>query len=163
MDRMRATVLVVFATAALAFAGSAAAMQPTTTQQQFHRSIPNFATCPGFAVDGEFEITRTDTIFYDSSGQPIREVLHVEFVGTLTNPLNGKFLLDSGRRVSTFDLVSGTGSSSGSRVDTVPGLGVVFQDTGRLVFDPNGDVIFAAGRHDELDGNLAPLCAYLAG
>jgi hypothetical protein len=160
---MRATVLVGFATAALAFAGSAAAMQPTTTTQQFHRSIPDFATCPGFTVDGEFDITRTDTIFYDNSGQPIREVLHVEFVGTLTNPLNGKFLLDAGQRVSTFDLLSGTGSSTGSRVDTVPGLGVVFQESGRLVFDPNGDVIFEAGPHDGLSGDLAPLCAYLAG
>jgi hypothetical protein len=160
---MRATVLVVIATAALAFAGSAAAMQPSTTTQQFHRSIPDFTACPGFSVDGEFDITRTDTIFYDNSGQPIREVLHIAFVGTLTNALNGKSVHDAGRRVSTFDLVTGTGSSTGGRVDTVPGLGVIYQDTGRLVFDPNGDVIFAAGQHDELVGNLAPLCAYLAG
>lgn len=160
---MRTTVLVVLATAALVFAASAAAKQPTATTQQFHRSIPDFAACPGFTIAGEFDITRTDTIFYDNSGQPIREVLHVEFTGTLTNPVNGKFVLDSGRRVSTFDLVTGAGSLSGSRVDTVPGLGIVYQESGRLVFDPNGDVSFEAGPHDGLDAAPATLCAYLAG
>jgi hypothetical protein len=151
------------ATAALALAASAAAKQPTATTQQFHRSIPDFAECPGFTVAGEFDIARTDTIFYGNSGQPIREVLHVEFAGTLTNPLNGKSVLDSGRRISTFDLVTGAGSSSGSRVDTVPGLGIVYQESGRLVFDPDGDVIFEAGPHDGLTEAPATLCAYLAG
>ena len=62
------------------------------------------------------------------------------------------------------DLVAGTTTFDGKgRVDTVPGLGVVFHVSGRMMFDANGDLIFEAAPHDDLDNNLGDLCGYLAG
>ena len=79
----------------------------------------------------------------------------------LSNPLTGKSLPDSGRFTLRIDLVTGTRTTDGRlRVDTAPGEGVVLQVVGRVVFYPDG-TIFEAGPHDDLDGNLGALCAYL--
>jgi len=63
----------------------------------------------------------------------------------------------------TIDPVSGTTTFDGKgRVDTVPGLGVVFHVSGRMMFDATGDLVFEAGPHDDLDNDLGGLCSYLA-
>jgi hypothetical protein len=149
--------------AMLAFAGTAAAVQPTTTTQQLHRSSPHFLSCPGFDVVADFDLTRVSTTFYDSNGNPIRVARHLGYTGTLTNPLTGKSLPDEGNVLITIDLVAGTTTFDGKgRVDTVPGLGVVFHVSGRMMFDAQGDLVFEAGPHDDLDSNLGGLCGYLA-
>jgi hypothetical protein len=148
----------------LVFAATAAAVQPTTTTQQFHRSSPHFLSCPGFDVVAEFDITRVSTTFYDSDGNAIRIARHLGYVGTLSNSLTGKSLADDGNVLITIDLVAGTTTFDGKgRVDTIPGLGVVFHVSGRMMFDAAGDLIFEAGPHDDLDNNLGDLCNYLAG
>jgi hypothetical protein len=43
----------------------------------------------------------------------------------------------------------------------LPGLGVVLMDRGRLIFDSDGQVLFEAGPHPELHGDLGDLCAVL--
>jgi hypothetical protein len=35
--------------------------------------------------------------------------------------------------------------------------------SGRMMFDAEGDLVFEAGPHDDLDNNLGRLCSYLAG
>jgi hypothetical protein len=148
----------------LAFAATAAAVQPTTTTQQFHRSSPHFLSCPGFDVVAEFDLTRVSTTFYDADGNPIRIARHLGYVGTLSNVATGKSLADEGNVLITIDLVAGTTTFDGKgRVDTVPGLGVVFHVSGRMMFDADGDLVFEAGPHDDLDNNLGGLCSYLAG
>jgi hypothetical protein len=147
----------------LAFAATAAAVQPATTTQQFHRSSPHFLPCPGLDVAAEFDITRVSTTFYNADGNPIRIVRHLRYIGTLGNPLTGKSLADEGNVLITIDLVATTTTFDGKgRVDTVPGLGVVFHVSGRMMFDAEGDLIFEAGPHDDLDNNLGGLCSYLA-
>jgi len=149
--------------AALVFAATAAAVQPTTTTQQFHRSSPHFLSCLGFDVVAEFDITRVSTTFYNADGNPIRIARHLGYVGTLDNPLTGKSLPDEGNVLIMIDLVAGTTTFDGKgRVDTVPGLGVVFHVSGRMMFDAGGDLVFEAGPHDDLDNNLDRLCGYLA-
>jgi hypothetical protein len=152
---------------ALAAAGSAAAVAPTMTVESFHRSIPSFLSCPGFAIHGEFDITRRTTTFYDDAGSPVRIVRHIDSSGTLSNPLTGKTLSDAGTLVITVDLVAGTTSYAGKlRVDTAPGEGVVFQVVGRVVFAPDGT--FTGGQFDDpppgsgLAPDLEALCGYLA-
>jgi hypothetical protein len=144
------------------FVASAAADQPTIEEQTIHRSIANFLSCLGFTISGEFDITRVVFTFYDSNGTPIRTVVHVHSDGTLTNTATGKTLADEGNQIITTDLLTGEVVVVGpSRVDTAPGVGVVFAQVGRVVRE-NGQVVEIDGRNDILEGNLAPLCAYMA-
>jgi hypothetical protein len=154
--------------AAVVVAGPAAASAPTTTTQSFHRSVPGFLTCPGFAVQGDFDITRTTTTFYDQAGAPVRIVSHIDATGTLANPLTGKTLADASNFMITTDLVAGTTTFTGKlRVDTAPGEGVLFESVGRVVFTP-GETTFTAGQFDDappgsgLALDLDALCGYLA-
>ena len=142
--------------------GSVAAAAPTTVEVSLHSSQPNFLACPGFAVHAEIDVSRRITTFYDAAGAPIRIVFHVTGIGTLSNPLTGKSLPDEGHFTRTTDLVAGTTTFSGSlRVDTAPGFGAVYQVVGRITFGPDGSLQFEAGPHDDLDGNLGAICAYL--
>jgi hypothetical protein len=142
--------------------GTVAAAAPTTVEVSIHASQPNFLTCPGFAVDAEIDVSRRITTFHDAAGAPIRIVLHVTGSGTLSNPLTGKSLPDEGHFTRTVDLVAGTTTFTGNlRVDTAPGAGVVYQVVGRITFGPDGSLQFEAGPHDDLDGNLGGICAYL--
>jgi hypothetical protein len=144
--------------------GTAAAAAPNTVEVSFHSSNPNFLPCPGFAVDAEIDGSRRITTFVDGAGTPIKVVLHVTAAGTLSNPLTGISLPDDGHFTRTIDLVAGTTTFTGAlRVDTAPGVGVVFRVVGKVVFGLDGSVQFEAGPHDDLDGNFGALCAYLAG
>ncbi len=144
--------------------GTVAASAPTTTEVLFHSSQPHFLTCPGFAVDAELDVNRRITTFFDAAGNPIKIVAHVTGTGTLSNAITGKSLPDANHFTVTTDLLTGTRTFTGNvRVDTAPGVGVVFQAVGRVAFGSDGSVQFEAGPHDDLDGNLGPLCAYLAG
>ena len=144
--------------------GTVAAAAPSTVVVSFHSSQPTFQSCPGFAVDLEIDVTRRITTFVDSAGNPIRIVAHVTGAGTMSNALTGKSLPDQNDFTVTTDLVAGTRTFAGAvRVDTAPGVGVVFQAVGRVVFGPDGSILSESGPHDDLDGNLGPLCAYLGG
>src|SRR6059036_266189 len=99
--------------APLVCAATAAAVQPTTTTRQFHRSSQHFLSCSGFDVVAEFDITRVSTTFYDSDGNPIRIARHLGYVGTLSNSLTAKSLADEGNVLITIDLVAGTTTFAG--------------------------------------------------
>jgi hypothetical protein len=147
----------------LAFAAGASADAPTIEQQTLHRSIPNFIQCPGFTVAGEFDVERMVMTFVDQDGTPIRQVIHVHFVGTLTNTSTGKSIPDEGNQITTTDLITGTSTVNGRvRVDTVPGEGVILAQVGRVVRDAAGNVIFFAGQNDFLSHDFDEFCAYMA-
>ena len=157
------TITSAFAVFALAAAGTAGATAPTTTHTSFHRSIPNYLPCPGFTIRGEFDIDRTTTTFFGDAGTAIRTVQHVHADGTLSNPLTGKSLADSGDFKITVDLTTGERNIVGNlNTATIPGGGVIFHAVGRLAFEPDGS-IFEAGPHDDADNNFGSLCDYLAG
>ena len=44
----------------------------------------------------------------------------------------------------------------------VPGYGSIFMDVGHIAWDPLGNVIFDAGKHQWWDANVDELCDYLA-
>ena len=66
----------------------------------------------------------------------------------------------------TFDLINGTTTIDGQNDNTTsPGEGVVVQDVGRIVLNPDGSVIFAGGQHPVGVGDVlvnADYCAALA-
>ena len=103
--------------------------------------------------------------FYDADGNAVRVVVHDGFTETDTNSVTGKTLRLSQTWINTYDLVAGTRTVVGKAiVMTVPGKGIVIQDTGRVVFDAPGHVSFEAGHHEALHGNLDELvCSALSG
>lgn len=42
---------------------------------------------------------------------------------------------------------------------TAPGGGIVYLDTGRVTFDSDGNIVFEAGPHQDLHGDVDAFCA----
>jgi hypothetical protein len=161
--KLRLILVLLPVVAALVSAGAATADSPTIEQQTLHRSIPNFISCPGFMVAGEFDVDRTVFTFHDSDGNPIRQVIHVHFVGTLTNTTSGKSIPDEGNQIVTNDLLTGSSTTDGRvRVTTVPGEGAILFQVGRVVRDAAGNVVFFAGQNDFLTRDFDDFCTYMA-
>jgi hypothetical protein len=122
----------------------ALALQPEIVHLQIHRHWDDFAVCDGYNVIGDFDVTRQDVTFFDNSGNPIRVDIFVHYVGILTNSVSGKTLDDKGDTKNTVDLVNGTFTQTGGlRHTTVSGLGIVIQETGRIIFDDaTGGILF---------------------
>ena len=148
----------------LAFAAPALAVSPTTEVIAIdHSTRVNTALC-GFAItfteNGTFKITT----YYDKAGNPVKSILtnyNVRYTETAT--ANGKTLVANYPLVSITSFPSGAGVSLGLRANyAVPGAGAVLLDAGRIVFDPSGAVVFEAGQHQVLDGDLGAFCAYFA-
>jgi hypothetical protein len=120
----------------------------------------------GFAFSNEVKGEESLWVetFYDADGNPVKVVVHDGFIETDTNSVTGKTLAFSQTWVNTFDLVAGTRTVVGKAfLMTDPGEGAVIQDTGRVVFDTPDHVLFEAGQHAPLHGDLDQLaCTALA-
>jgi hypothetical protein len=149
---------------AFLFVPTAAALEPTHQRFEVTRHIDPYVTCSGFNVIGNFSVERDDMTFFDSSGTPIKMVIHAHFVGTLTNSVTGKSLSDDGSRIITFDLTNNTITNTGLNLKVVvPGQGIIVIDAGRIVRDAAGNVTFEAGPHDFFNNALqGPLCLALS-
>jgi len=155
---------VLMAMAGFVFVPTAAAMEPSHQRFEVTRHFDPFVTCSGFNVIGDFSVERDDVTFFDSSGTPIKMVIHAHFVGTLTNSVTGKLLSDDGNRIITFDLPNNTVTNTGLNLKVVvPGQGILVIDAGRIVIDAAGNITFEAGPHD-FDNNAlqCPLCTALS-
>ena len=58
------------AVATLTFAATSTASTPTSVSEAFHRSIPNFISCPASRYEASSTSSRTVTTFYDSEARP---------------------------------------------------------------------------------------------
>ena len=93
------------------------------------------------------------TVTYDAAGQPVRLVIHWTHTSTDSNSVTGLTLHEHGHFTETIDLVTGTDTTSGSfEVLNRHGYGAIIQDTGHVVFDADGNLVFFAGgrKHNEL-------------
>jgi hypothetical protein len=96
--------------------------------------------------------------FFGADGNPVKVVVHDGFTETDTNSVTGKALRFSQKWVNTYDLAAGTRTVVGKAfVVTAPGKGIVIHDTGRVVFDAPDHVIFEAGHHEVLHGDIDEL------
>jgi hypothetical protein len=132
-----------------------------------------------FHDEGSFEIgpcpsgvtlvetyTEDDRIitFFDQAGDPTSVQFHFNYEGVVTNPETGQSVRDPAHGTRYIDFVAGTRGPVGLYFSiTVPGVGVVFHDVGRLVRNLEDDsIIFEAGPHDMLHGDYVGLfCAAL--
>jgi hypothetical protein len=153
--------------------GVATATTPVVAEKHAHftRAFGGLPLCPDFTVSATFEVTRTDTLYYDKDGTLVREVLNVKFDGVWSNDSTGTALRNRGTRHITDDYIAQTSTEDGVlRHITVAGMGIVLHESGRIVFSWNGTpppafdddtVIFVAGPHQESNGDLTDFCAAL--
>jgi hypothetical protein len=94
---------------------------------------------------------------YDGDGKLTRRVLRDDLVGEFVNPLSGVTVPWTQHEIHTTvlavpgDFSSATETIVGQFVITVPHLGAVALEAGRVVQDVNGNVEFRAGPQDFLD------------
>ena len=154
---------------------SAAAMLATMTGPAFAGSVKQPVTGtfqgietnvdPGVSAACGFTVTETDTtkghyeVFFDSTGTPVRLQVEENYTGVFT--ANGLAVDVAGATLSIFDLNGGeTDAGINIRV-SLPGGGILYIDRGRLVVDDNGNLVFEAGHHPSLHGDIDGLCAAL--
>jgi hypothetical protein len=129
------------------------------------RDIPGFIDCGDFVLDYHVEVFRTITEFYDRDGNLVRAHFDIHYKGTVTDSVTGLVARDDGSRMFIDDYVAQTSTLvRGSHHVTVPGYGIVFGETGRVVTDWNGTTpdesedddfeLFSAGLH----GDPAEIC-----
>jgi hypothetical protein len=137
IDRLFAAAAVTAVAAALPLAAGAA--QPTSVQVPVD-DVEVFAgadsPCP-FDVTFTGTGTVTMTTFYDNAGAPVRQSVH----GALTHTISSAFhtLFSNGPAPVHVDLVSGQMVVTGKEFAFhVPGDGIVFGQSGRLVLAADG-------------------------
>ena len=124
-------------------------------------------TCDGFTVIEHVEGTIKISTHFDQDGNFTMELIRFSLRHTYTNSETGETLFspdvgidkvtvhqDGAVTIAVIGIVT--------RI-VVPGEGLVFAHLGRIVFDAfTGEVIFEAGRHDDLANLLPVLCSALA-
>ncbi|MDX1447541.1 MAG: hypothetical protein R3246_00625 [Acidimicrobiia bacterium] len=119
-----------------------------------------------FDLHAQFDIKRSLTDYFSKEGDLVKTVITVGGPGTFTNPETGLSVAVHFHRTIVEDHVAGTWTNTGVlRHVTVPGLGIVFHDAGRLVetLDEPYDLLFAAGQHQYWFNDSEAFCAVLAG
>jgi len=120
------------------------------------------------------QITGTvrDTLYFDQNGMVIREFISPQFQGALTvtwtNPETGKSL--SSYEASSLIIYYNPDGSFHKLMNqgltfmvTVPGMGQpLLADVGRIMIERGQGITFEAGVHQELNGDTAAFCDYLA-
>jgi hypothetical protein len=135
---------------------------PTTTIIHIDRTFVD-RTCP-FPLDEHIEGQQITTLFFNEEGQVERRLRQIILSATITNPATGT-IVTGVHEAAVFDrdFTTGTVATHGLRlVVTVPGMGVVLLDAGTIVTDAAGNVVFEAGPHQLLHGDVGAFCAAMS-
>jgi len=159
---MRAITSTIVGFAVLCVAGAADASQPQTgtfpIDEQFIDDGAS-AAC-GFDVNVHFAGTVRFIAFFDAQGDLTSVQLHTNATGTMT--ANGITLDEVDHNTETINLMDGTDTEVGIVFrESLPGLGIVIMDRGRVGATLDGTLLFEAGPHPALDGDFTALCAAL--
>lgn len=152
--------IALFGLVLLAIPSAAAAREPLIEEFDIVEDNSVFASCGDFLMIANGAGRVRITTFFNREGDPIRVLFQGRYNGTITNSVTGATLYDSPSVANiTIDLVKGTETQVGTFFNvTVPGVGVVFLEAGRLVFDGAGPPVFIAGPHYPPAEGLAILC-----
>jgi hypothetical protein len=157
-----AAVLVVL----IAGATTALAAGPTITDQRFAPgAVPWGPTCGSEPLMVSFSVDLRTEEFFDS-GVPVLLRRHLRGGGTVWLNSTGRSLPYDVDFTSTFDTVTRINTITGQWAHVIiPGSGVIFQNSGRLIQDQNARpplVVDESNAHDYFDpGGVAQLCAAL--
>lgn len=149
-----------------ALAGGQAQASPTTPftghfpiEEHFAVLEPESTVC-GFPISLDFTGQGTFQVFFDAEGNIVRVHVLEHITGTLS--ANGIALRFMGSDNQFLDVEAGLVREVGLVFRySLPGLGVVLMDRGRLIFDGDGQLLFEAGPHPQLHGDYGGLCAAL--
>jgi hypothetical protein len=122
------------------------------------------ADCGSFEVLDDFVQDITVTYFFDQQGELIKLLIQIQGTDSFLNSVTGKtfppmhyhnmlVINDPASDIATFQGIV-------FRL-TVPGLGVVFRDIGRITLDRQGNFYFEAAQHQYFEGDIAGLCSAL--
>lgn len=151
--------------------GPALAATPNTAVVQVNDTFINDFDC-AFPLVEQVQGAYRDTLFFDQNGSLVREFLSPQFQGALrvtwTNPVTGKSL--ASHEASTLIVYYNPDGSFKKLMNqgltfmvTVTGIGTpLLVDVGRIVIERGKGVTFYAGDHQELIGDTAVFCDYLA-
>jgi hypothetical protein len=152
--------------------GSALADAPSTVVMHVDDTFINDFDC-AFPLVEHVLGTYRDTLFFDQNGNLIREYLSPQFQGALnitwTNPVNGKSLAShEASSIMVYYNLDGSFQKLANQgltfMVTVPGAGApLLMDVGRIVIERGKGITFYSGTHQELIGDTAAFCDYLAG
>jgi hypothetical protein len=151
----------------LILAAPAAAAPPTIGHFQFTgQDIDEGASAAcGFTITDTYTDSGTFKVFLDQQGNPVSIQVFTRSVGTVS--ANGITLLAHGQDNVTYNIANQTVMEVGiPGGDYLPGLGVVIQDRGRLIwsFDAwfnGGPPLVEDGPHPSLAGDVGAVCAAL--
>ena len=104
------------------------------------------------------------TTFFDQNGDATRMRVRFVYFGTLTHSGTGMVLRDQSTLNITTDVSTNTTKIVGVGFHySIPGEGLIFVEAGKLVFGPDGSILFQAGQHDEQAApNFGLLCEALS-
>lgn len=153
----------VFVLSAIALPASAdvQAPRPTTTIIPIDMKIVDH-TCP-FPLDEHISGKQVTTDFFDASGQLESRLRHIIVRATLINQASGTVVMGVHEALTVDRDLTGTVTRHGLRlIVTVPGMGTVLLDAGTFVTDVGGKVVFEAGPHQFLRGDVIEFCEALS-
>jgi hypothetical protein len=122
------------------------------------------ADCGAFQILDVYDLKQTEKVYLDKDGNLLKVIIEAWGTDTLTNAVTGKAYSGSFHNSSLIDFSTTPRQSAIMGIVyrvTVPGVGVVFLDVGRLVFERGTGIIFQAGPHQLFDGDFETLCAAL--
>ena len=150
----------------VAIAEPAAAAPPEFSSFDEQGEFP--IECDGFTIDVNATAHVTVRTFFDSAGDVQRVSVKLTAVDVLTNSVTGQQVVNRGVFEEMFTRIGDTEEFSHTLVGfrymgTAAGEGLVLQDVGRIVYDPEHNVVSLAGQHDTEElGEQAALCAALS-
>ncbi|MEP6702096.1 MAG: hypothetical protein ABJB04_03835 [Betaproteobacteria bacterium] len=149
--------------ALLAVSVTASARPPIMTELGFETDNEVLAPCGAFDIISNGTGTIKVTTYFGPSGQPDRVDLHGMYSGTLTNSMTGKSLVNSPAVANiSSNLVAGTERQVGTFFNvTMPHVGNVLFNTGRIKYDGKGTPAFETGQQHAPPETVAILCAAL--
>ena len=147
------------ATGSLVFlAGLAVPIQaasPSVETWTNHVDVP-YLSCPGFDVNGVWDISHRLTFFFDANGVAIRDTERVDYAGRFVNATSGSWVPDSGS-ILYFDTLAPDGSYLTTMSNQVRHSAFT-HTAGRSDFQSGA----FRGRDGWSDASVAALCAALS-
>lgn len=156
------TVMMLGQSFVLVAAGSAAADPPERHSLSYDDVFVTRDFC-GFRTKFEWVGTGYGIIFTDSNGNFVKQRDRIAETLTVTSLRSGKSLSGKNHYTISFNAEDGTFTRVGLWFHlNSPGEGVVLHDVGRAVFDSDGNLVFEAGQHQWLEGDIQGMCRALA-
>jgi hypothetical protein len=130
-----------------------------TSVQTIHEDGTDVLTTCGegpnrFRVLDDFIMDARETTFFDGDGNEIRTIVHYAFEDRFYNSRTGKEITGTvHNNVELTPQDKESWSAGGHYSSTVPGVGLVFMDTGVLKFDEQGENLILEGGHHPILGD----------